>query len=375
MKATTSRQLAAQALIEISSGVRANDALATALTEHGSDLSVRDRAFVTELVQGTTRMRRAVDYALEPYVDRKLDPDVRSALRMGAHQILHLRTPPHAAVNDTVAVAPRRARGLVNAVLRKVATSDLEWPNEATQFSYPDWIWNLYIDTWGEDGRSALIAMNSPERPDPRSDGYVQGRASQWVGDAIDAASDSGGVIVDLCAAPGGKTTALGSHWSKVWANEIDRSRARVLQQLVRRYRPGTNVVVGDGTEAPFFDGSADAVLVDAPCSGLGALGRRSDARWQISEQAITRLIEIQGALLDEAFRLLRPNGVLTYSVCTVTREETVDVPRDFERRQQHVASIEVPELRWRRHHKGGLVLPHDYGTDGMAVFQWRRLR
>ncbi len=113
MKATTSRQLAAQALIEISSGARANDALAAALTEQGTDLTVRDRAFVTELVQGTTRMRRAVDYALEPYVDGKLDPDVRSALRMGAHQILHLRTPPHAAVNDTVAVAPRRARGLV----------------------------------------------------------------------------------------------------------------------------------------------------------------------------------------------------------------------------------------------------------------------
>ena len=143
MKPITSRQLAARVLTEIGEGARANTALATALSKDGRALSVRDRAFVTELVQGTTRMRRAVDHAMGPYIQRKLDEDVRSALRMGVHQLLHLGTPPHAAVNDTVDVAPRRARGLVNAVLRKVAQSDAVWPSGAVQFSYPDWIWNL----------------------------------------------------------------------------------------------------------------------------------------------------------------------------------------------------------------------------------------
>ena len=153
---------------------------------------------MTELVQGTTRMRRAIDHVLEPFLQRKLDSDVRAALRMGTHQLLNLGTPPHAAVNDTVAVTPRRASGLVNAVLRKVSTVDPQWPNEATRHSYPDWIWDLFIDTWGQDGKASLIAMNTPERPTPRPDGYIQGQASRWVSDEVDAASPGGGCIVDL---------------------------------------------------------------------------------------------------------------------------------------------------------------------------------
>ena len=128
-----------------------------------------------------------------PYIQRKLDEDVRSALRMGVHQLLHLGTPPHAAVNDTVDVAPRRARGLVNAVPEKVAQSDAVWPSGAVQFSYPDWIWNLFVGAWERGNRESLIAMNTPERPEPRADGYVQGQASQWVVEVIDAAGDNGG--------------------------------------------------------------------------------------------------------------------------------------------------------------------------------------
>ena len=140
--------------------------------------------------------------------------------------------------------------------------------------------------------------MNTPERPEPRADGYVQGQASQWVVEVIDAAGDNEGQFIDLCAAPGG-AAALVAHWSPVFANEVDPARAGV--EMVQKYRPATQVVVSDGSESPFRNDCADAVLVDTPCSGLGALGRRSDARWQISEQAIKRLVGIQATLLDEA--------------------------------------------------------------------------
>ncbi|HJL98154.1 MAG: transcription antitermination factor NusB [Acidimicrobiales bacterium] len=373
MRSPTSRQVAVQALTEIQTGSRANVVLAAFLGDQGRGLSERDRAFVTELVQGTTRMRRAVDHLLQPFITRKLDTDVLAALRMGAYQLHHLRTPAHAAVNDTVSVAPRRARGLVNAVLRKVADVDPEWPDEATQFSYPDWIWNLFLERWGQEGRASLISMNTPERPLPRFDGYIQGQASRWVSEAVDDASPNGGTIVDLCAAPGGKATACGAAWSKIWANEIDPTRARALSEVVENYRPEIQVVVSDGTNTPFGDGFADAVLVDAPCSGLGALGRRSDARWHISKEAITRLTGTQDALLEEALRILRPSGVLTYSVCTTTQQETCGVTQAFHERHQELRSLELQGSHWRPHCNGGLVLPHDYETDGMAIFQWVR--
>lgn len=373
MRSPTSRQIALQALTEIETGSRANVVLASFLGDQGRGLSKRDRAFVTELVQGTTRMRRAVDHLFQPFVTRKLDPDVLAALRMGAYQLYHLRTPPHAAVNDTVAAVPRRASGLVNAVLRKVADVDPDWPDEATQFSYPNWIWDLFLETWGSEGRASLIAMNTPERPLPRSDGYIQGQASRWVSEAVDEASPSGGTIVDLCAAPGGKATGCGAAWSRIWANEIDPTRAGLLREVVENYRPEIEVVVSDGTNSGFDSCFADAVLVDAPCSGLGALGRRSDARWQISQEAIDRLTETQDALLEEAVRLLRPGGVLTYSVCTITQKETLEVAQAFDERHQEFMSLDLHGKHWRQHHNGGLVLPHDYRTDGMAIFQWQR--
>ena len=178
---------------------------------------------------------------------------------------------------------------------------------------------------------------------------------------------------MDLCAAPGGKATACGAAGSEIWANEIDPTRARVLREVAEDYRPDIQVVVSDGTNTRFDNRFADAVLVDAPCSGLGALGRRSDARWHISKEAISRLTGTQNALLEEALRILQPHGVLTYSVCTVTKEETCDVAQAFHERHQELRSLNIQGTHWRQYCDGGLVLPHDYQTDGMAIFQWQR--
>ena len=121
----TSRKLAIEILAEAGDELRVNPLLASHLTTTGSSLSERDRAFVTELVQGATRMRRAVDHVLQPHLRRKLDSDVRAALRIGAYQATFLGTPAHAVVNDTVEAAPRRSKSLVNAVLRRVVELSL----------------------------------------------------------------------------------------------------------------------------------------------------------------------------------------------------------------------------------------------------------
>jgi 16S rRNA (cytosine967-C5)-methyltransferase len=128
--------------------------------------------------------------------------------------------------------------------------------------------------------------------------------------------------------------------------------------------------VVADASDPPFTSGSFDAVLIDAPCSGLGALRRRPDARWRIHESDVARLVTLQRRILDASAPLVRPGGQLVYSVCTLTAAESVEhpVPVGFE------IDTREPELgTWRRFGHGWRVLPHDADTDGMVLIRYRR--
>jgi 16S rRNA (cytosine967-C5)-methyltransferase len=165
-------------------------------------LDQRDRAFATDLVYGAIRMQRACDWSADRFVNRELEPEVRAALRLGTYQLLN-GTPAHAAVGETVAAAPQRARGLVNAVLRRVADNPTEWPDDATRLSYPDWIVDrLSTDLGSDAAMAALTRMNQPATANARADGYVQDPGSQMVVEAMEV--ERGDVVVDVCAAPGG---------------------------------------------------------------------------------------------------------------------------------------------------------------------------
>ncbi len=367
---TASRRIALEVLVSVDGGQRVGQALATA---SGLDaLDARDRAFVTELVNGTTRMRRALDTLAAPFVKRQLDADVQAAVRLGTYQLRFLGTPPHAAVSGTVDAAPRRARGLVNAVLRRVSEIEsVSYPSPAVEHSYPDWMWGLASSQWGDEGLAALIAMNTPERPQPRPDGFVQGQASRWVCDVVDAVAPEGGRLLDLCAAPGGKATGVGPQWSSVVAVERDEARVRTLNTTVTRFRTGTPVVRADARQLPFRPGSADLALVDAPCSGLGALGRRADARWVVGAAVVDRLAVVQKDLVQRALDAVRPGGLVVYSVCTFTHQETTGVVDALI--EHGIQTLDVPGGHWRRHGRGALVLPQDHGTDAMAVFVLKR--
>lgn len=370
--ATDARRLALDVLVRVDAGgAYANVALPAALKK--ADLDKRDRAFATELVYGVTRRRRALDWVLDALLVAPPPAPARAALRMGAYQIIELGTPVHAAVSATVSAAPRKHRALVNAVLRRVADAGApDWPDDPTRLSYPDWI----VDTLSDDlGRSAALAalesMNSPAQVHRRDDGYVQDPSSQLVVDAIDV--PAGALVADLCAAPGGKATALAARGATVIACDSHPGRAGLLEANRRALGAASMAVVAaDGRHPPLRPGRFDAVLVDAPCSGLGALRRRPDARWRIEPSAVPRLVELQRSLLDSAIGLLRPGGHLVYSVCTLTAAETSGVA-EHTSRDDRLSPQPPPPEPWLPHGDGAILLP-EADHDGMALFRWRRV-
>lgn len=345
------------------------------LLDHAK-LDERDRGFVTELVYGTTRMRRACDWLVDRFLFRPVEPDVRNVLRLGAYQLVFLQTPGHAAVSATVDLVHGPARGLVNAVLRKVAAAaaHTDWPDEATRLSYPDWIVErLTKDIGHDDAVAALEQMNQAAHVTERADGYVQDEASQWVAELVGAQPRE--TIADVCAAPGGKATLLAA--SLVAAGDVHPSRAALVQDNARRLRLTDAVAtyVADARNPPFRPETFDRVLVDAPCSGLGVLRRRPDARWRVAESDVDDLTDLQRNVLDGSIPLLKPGGTLVYSVCTLTDAESVAI--DEWLADAHPDLVPGPDPTpappWQPHGRGARLLPQAAGTDGMYVLRLRR--
>jgi 16S rRNA (cytosine967-C5)-methyltransferase len=352
-------------------GAFANLVLGPALAD--SSLSAVDRRFATELVYGTTRMRRACDVLADRFVTTAPDDVTRTALRLGTYQLAYMGVPAHAAVDETVSLTPRRTRGFVNAVLRKIAASPIEeiaWPSDAARLSYPNWVVDRLRTELGDDWLPALERMNRPPPVTTRADGYVQDESSQWVAAAVGV--EAGERVYDACAAPGGKATAMASTAAVVVAADRRLARVRLVRTNALRLDLPVPTIVADSTAPPFASESFDAVLVDAPCSGLGALRRRPDARWRIEPADLVRLVDLQRRLIVAAAAVVRPGGRLVYSVCTLTAAESIDhrTPDGFE-------IDPAPPIvgRWRAYGPGWRVLPHDADTDGMVLVRYRRTR
>lgn len=320
----------------------------------------------------------------------RMDPVVRAVLRVGTCELAVLGTPAHAAVHAAVGAVrragARSASGLVNAVLRRVSEgpgADAFGDQPAVRWSQQDWVVDvltrrrgthgaaqvleafndeptvaLRVDVGGADDLvaelvadgidAAPVALTAPDgRPLPsvavrgagdpkRLSCVVDGRAAVQDPSSTTAgmllAPQPGEFVVDLAAGPGGKTVQLCSAGARVVAVEPVPSRAASVGERValrRRATPGllpVTVVVADGRRPPVADGSADAVLLDAPCSGLGTLGRRPDLRRRVRPADVEALATLQRELLDTALRLVRPGGRVGYAVCTFTPEETDDV-------------------------------------------------
>jgi 16S rRNA (cytosine967-C5)-methyltransferase len=376
---------------------------------------------------------------------KSADPDVRDALRLAAFQLLFLdRVPAYAAVDDSVTLATgrsRRAGGFVNAVLRRLAAdgrarlAGLAEGDDARSWaaglSYPLWlVKRLRTDlgdeaalrlleagnaaperclranrlrgglpaarlamaaegfkTQGVDGLpDALLYQGPPlERSGVFRDGLVtpQSRGSQIAATiAAGGVAGPGGSVLDLCAAPGAKTSQLAAllPGAAVTAVEVDEARVGELRaNLARLGAGGVSVVHSDALDlSPDFDGAFDSVLLDAPCSGLGTLASRADLRWRRQAADVPRLARLQTRLLARATATVKPGGALTYAVCTVTCAETLGVVEPLLAGGGWAADDLGATWPGLAHPASGgflLVLPPDGGSSGFFIARLRRAR
>lgn len=343
-----------------------------AIDEHAtiSELSMRDRAFARLLVATALRRLGQIDALIADCLNTPLAPRaaiIHDILRLGIAQLMFLRTPPHAAVATSVDLAHIRGflthKGLVNAVLRRLASEGAErvQRQDAARLNTPAWLWRSWSNAYGEDHARAIAAAHLKEAPldlTVRNDddawceklqatklptgslrrpaggavtalpGYAEG--AWWIQDAAASLPAQlfdqlqGSDVVDLCAAPGGKTAQLASAGGRVTA--VDRSTRRLDRLVANLQRLGLAVqsIAADAmTWRP--ERPADAVLLDAPCTATGAIRRHPDVPHLKHPEDVARLAVVQENLLHAAVDMLRPGGMLVYCTCSLEPEEGPD--------------------------------------------------
>jgi 16S rRNA (cytosine967-C5)-methyltransferase len=405
---------------------------------NASKLDDRDRSLITELLYGTLRMQGKHDWVLAQVSDRpwsEVDPGIVDVCRLGVHQIHEMRIPDHAAVAATVEVARKRIgeskASFVNALLRSVTRKSIEdWfaplttlsdPVErlAITYSHPEWIVSAYYDLLKDwiEVESALRINNEAAIPTLVSwPGFstqqdlldiggeptefspygvhwkgnpgaldlikarkigVQDEGSQLVAQVFSKAA-AGNSWLDLCAGPGGKAALLSSiareRGITFTANEISRARAELVKQVVH----GDRVIVSDGRLIGLSDEKFDAILIDAPCTGLGALRRRPEVRWRRTLQDLRALTQLQRELVDSAIQALNPGGVLGYATCSPHLAETsiqiADIKKKHSNLQQIIVDDFLPSPLHDATRDGAMSLwTHKHGTDAMYLALFRK--
>jgi len=400
-------------------------------------LSTRDRALAHELTLGVLRRQLTLDHLIAHYANRdpgRLDPAARISLRLGLYQLRYLtRIPDAAAVNDSVKLVQfariRSAGKFVNAVLRRairepdydplsVISDPLDRLSVAT--SHPRWLIERWSQSFGLAEATAFAEANNQAAPVSfrvsgkhtdaneliqrlRAAGadvsqstiakdawvisggttllrglaregrvYLQDEASQLVAQAL--APQSGERVLDLCAAPGGKTTHM-AHLTRsqatIIACDLYQHRLRAVFDAVRLQQiDGVHCAVLDGQQPlPFVQDSFERVLLDAPCSGTGTLRRNPEIRWRISAADIRELATRQKQLLFSAAKAVKPGGRLVYSTCSVEREENEEVIAAWLESHPPFARIQVPWPSEIVTESGAArTWPHRHGADGFFI-------
>ncbi len=393
------RAAAARALMDVTENGAWSNRVAEVLVE---EMPQREKAKTLRLFMDAVRFRRRLDRAIDSVITRPLDdadPEIRACLRIGAVDLLLHRTPSFAAISTAVEATREldvgHASSFVNAALRKLderGEPALEGEARYEQWGVEDHVFGIVAELLGEDAAAAFfeacieppsvscfVASNSDtplsfvphdsikgaghlEHPSDADPPYIMDAASVAVGRVVGA--KPGDTVLDIAAAPGGKTLVIAD---MMQGEGLLVAADRHWNRLVRAARRwddlslSVGIVQADGLASPFRPGSFDVVLLDAPCSGLGTLRRRPEIKDRVSTKNIASLAEIQGDLLAAALPLVRPGGRLVYSVCTLTKQETIDRVEMYDAAPPEGLPGEILG-------KGFLLAPHLTGTDGMFI-------
>jgi 16S rRNA (cytosine967-C5)-methyltransferase len=420
-----------RAALKILQHVRDGQPFEAALTGGAGRLPDPDRRLAHELAAGVLRQRTNLDRQLALLVPRgwnAVGADLQDILRLGAYQLTELeRVPAHAAVDTSVALAKHaggsRAAGFVNAVLRRLTRLNVDSASAAPKalsdkYSHPSWLVDRWVHAFGVPATESLLRWNNTRprlvaqaarqdlpglelrwkaaglaiSPAPFGAGLVlegarpqelpgynegafiiQDPAQALLIRFIDA--QPGAILYDACAAPGGKTIALGRQVARIVAGDISRARARRLaENLGRAGSTREYPVIADARQPPVRP--VDIVLLDAPCLATGTFARHPDARWRVSLEALTRIQRLQAELLETTAQVVAPNGLLVYSTCSLEPEENqMQVDAFIARHPEFVRELTAHIDPLVLSGEGDLtILPQVHGMDGAYAARLRRV-
>lgn len=332
---------------------------------------IGESAFVRTLVLGILRWRSRLDFAIDAYAKSRIEPEIRDVLRVGAYQLMFMDVATYAAVAETVSLAPKRARGFVNAILRRISERAPEPDDLATRTAHPQWLIDRWIRNFGAEKAEAIANANQelsypdvlsltgevPPNGEPstlvdriyklRGSTADLDRATFWPMDEGSAAvanlaANQGNDIIDLAAAPGGKTLLMKTRGARVVSNDVSIARLLLLRNALR--------VVSDGRRPPFRR-KFQVVLLDAPCSATGTIRKNPEIKWRLRESDLATFAKLQRELLASALELA--SETVVYSTCSLEPEENEEV----------VASTGARIIG------DVLRLTPDGGTDGFTAF------